>query len=138
MTAQPAPSKAWVKLETYHNEPVDNQPDKRVKTPSHDIHMVWVGVARQSPSYGYKLPYSSLPDSNFPTDKLPTSNLPNGNIGSLLKSIRMASANSLYRARSPTVCLCICVGDVVGSCICVGDVGTFENGSHYLPLLSCC
>jgi hypothetical protein len=67
--------------------------------------MVWVGVARQSPSYGYKLPTSSLLSSNFPADKLPTSSLPNGNIGSLLKTNRMTTANSLHGAGSPTMYL---------------------------------
>ena len=67
--------------------------------------MVWVGVARQSPSYAHKLPTSNLPASNFPTDKLPTSNLPNGNLPTSNKSIRMTTAKSLYRARSPSTYL---------------------------------
>ena len=101
-------------LETYHAKLVSQPTYKRVKTPNDDIHMVWVGVARQSPSYDHKLPSSNLPASNFPTDKLPASNLPASNLPTSNKTIRIATANSLYRARSPT-----------------------GNGSHFV-VISCC
>ena len=108
--------RAWVKLETYHAKPDITTPVKRVKTPSDDIHMVWVGVARQTPSRAHKLPTSNLPSSNLPADNLPTSNLPASNIQALLKSICIANAISLYRARSPSVCWYTVHSSVVVMC----------------------
>ena len=64
--------------------------------------MVLVGVARQTPRCGYKLPTSNLLLSNIPTGNLPASNLPNGNIQALHKTIRIDTDKSLYGARSPS------------------------------------
>ena len=64
--------------------------------------------------------------------------LPTSNIGSLLKTICIATAKCLYRARSPTGngshCVSICGGDGSPCCICVGDVFGFGNGSHFVGL----